>query len=898
MVRVHRRRRLVSTVLVSVLVATAAVGIVATSASAQEDPDGVTLEVLSSRPDMVTGGDALVAVDVAPGTSFTDVSVSVNGEDATAAFEADAQDPQRLVGLVDGLVDGTNLVEASAPGLATASLEIVNHPITGPVLSGPHQVPFICQTSAAGLGAPTDADCSAATVVTYSYRTTGGAFAPLPDPSVRPDDLAQTTTRTGETVDYVVREETGVINRAVYRFAVLAEGGEIGAGWSGHLVYTFGGGCGPGYHQGTQGSVVNHAILSRGFAVASASLNTFGNSCNDVLSAETMMMVKEHIIESLGRAPDWTMGQGGSGGAIQQILIAHNYPGLLDGIVPSATFQDSQLGDAPDCRLLNAVFNSPAGSALTADQRAAVVGYRTALGCTAWDFAFADIVRAAGGCNSAVPASLIYHPVNNPTGARCTVWDQMRNIYGVEAETGFARRTYDNTGTEYGLVALRDGVINVDQFLDINEHAGGYDNDGVRGPDRSVGNPNAIRIARDSGRLALDGHLSDVPILDVRSYTDGTLDVHTYVHSFILKQRLREAFGHADNMVMWRSSGGGNGAMNAGVLDVMADWLDAIKADASDAPLSEKVVTHKPGTAVDACWTTAGVRIDDPAEIDGTGPCTTLFPPYQTTRIAAGAPLNQAGIKCALKPVDPADYPPLSAAQLTRLEMIFPDGVCDYENSVTAGEWQGPWQVFGAPEQEVTTATVTGKVLGPGNDPVEGVIVAAYSETDTWVGTVTTTTASDGTYTLGTIPPGGYRILFRGAPGSGFVAEWYHHSATRGGADVLSLTSGDVVSGVDAKLAPGGRVRGTVTDGDGAPLVGIQVWAFLDTDAWIGQVATTTGNDGTYELEGIPHGQFRILFRAPDGSAWTWWDAESDRWSAPYVNVSWNHLVSGIDAKL
>ena len=31
---------------------------------------------------------------------------------------------------------------------------------------------------------------------------------------------------------------------------------------------------------------------------------------------------------------------GGSGGSYQQIQIADGYPGLLDGIIPSATFPD------------------------------------------------------------------------------------------------------------------------------------------------------------------------------------------------------------------------------------------------------------------------------------------------------------------------------------------------------------------------------------------------------------------------------------------------------------------------------------------------------------------------------------------------------------------------------
>ncbi len=51
-------------------------------------------------------------------------------------------------------------------------------------------------------------------------------------------------------------------------------------------------------------------------------------------------------------------------------------------------------------------------------------------------------------------------------------------------------------------------------------------------------------------------------------------------------------------------------------------------------------------------------------------------------------------LKCALKPINPADYSQtLSAGQLERLKAIFPTGVCDYSRpgigqQVTKTPWQ------------------------------------------------------------------------------------------------------------------------------------------------------------------------------------------------------------------
>src|SRR5690606_29387629 len=121
--------------------------------------------------------------------------------------------PGALRGLVTGLPLGTTTLTAAARGpsgrhVGPARLTVNSHPRTGPVFSGPHQTPFICDTErfalvAGGvLGPPLDEDCSAETRVDYVYRTTDGELLPLPDGVTRPADLAWTTTSTGARVPY------------------------------------------------------------------------------------------------------------------------------------------------------------------------------------------------------------------------------------------------------------------------------------------------------------------------------------------------------------------------------------------------------------------------------------------------------------------------------------------------------------------------------------------------------------------------------------------------------------------------------------------------------------------------------------------------------------------------
>ena len=312
----------------------------------------LALTVLSSRADMVTGGDALMALSGARQPSAP-VAVNVNGKDVAASFKP--MPDGSLVGLVTGLPVGrvsiTATMGSSGSAGATPAIEVTNYPITGPVFSGAQQTPHICQTESWKLGPPLDEKCSAKTKVEWQYKSSApvegrgaSAFKPLENPNQRPADLAEAVVN-GKKVPYIVRVETGTINRAVYQIAVLHDPSLPGpspwqppSGWNGRLVYTFGGSCMAGYIQGTSsGGVMSDLHLSQGYAVASSSLNVFGNNCNGVISAETLMMVKERFIETVG-VPKHTIGWGGSGGAMAQYEIAQNYPGLLDGIIPTMTF--------------------------------------------------------------------------------------------------------------------------------------------------------------------------------------------------------------------------------------------------------------------------------------------------------------------------------------------------------------------------------------------------------------------------------------------------------------------------------------------------------------------------------------------------------------------------------
>ena len=705
-----------------VLAAGVALGVGACIVRGDDAGDGAyELRIVSGRPDMVTAGDALVRIAAAPDADLSGLSVSLDGQDVTAAFRQSS--PGELVGLVEGLSGSSELLLASADGTPRGALALVNHPVAGPVFSGPHEQPFVCETDAfelpsgETLGAPLDDNCTIARRIDYVYRTADGELKPLSDPAARPADLATTTTLTGATVPYVVRIETGTINRAIYQIAMLHDPSAADPdpwttqpGWNGRLVYTFGGGCVNGwFRQGNRtGGVTDDVMLGQGYAVASSSLNVYANNCNDMLAAETMMMVKERFVEGYG-APHHTIGWGCSGGSYQNHQIADNYPGLLDGIIPGCSFPDVGFATIPmitDARLLNHYFQHDGAGSFTEDEQRAVAGF---LVLETMPNVSINAGRIAVGefCPDALPEALRYHPTDNPGGARCDVYEHYVNVYGRDADTGFARRSLDNVGVQYGLQALKDGAITAAQFLDLNEGIGGYDGDGRFHPDRTVGDAEAIRLAYETGRLTNGGGgLATTPIIDYRAYSDDREagDVHTRYHSFSMRERLRKANGRVDNHIMLVEDDryglySSTSPVLAEALQQMDRWLANLAADASSDPQADKVARAKPAELTDACWSRdeEPVRMEE-AQVRGSGRCEELYPSSPSPREVAGAPLASDIAKCQLKPVDSADYGvEFTQDEMERLRGIFPGGVCDWSQpGVGQTDLRGTWLTFGS----------------------------------------------------------------------------------------------------------------------------------------------------------------------------------------------------------
>ncbi|HEV2368762.1 MAG TPA: DUF6351 family protein, partial [Acidimicrobiales bacterium] len=476
------------------------------------------ITVLSNRADLISGGEALVAVTLPSGVAPSSARMSLDGADITHAF---ALRPNgRYEGLVSGLRVGNNVLTAQLPDGSGARIAITDHPNGGPVFSGPQIEPWICQKTAI------DPQCDEPPRFTYLYRSTDPTKSDLQpyDPAHPPSDVAMTTTDQGVTVPFIVREETGYQDRDRYRIEVLYQPGQPWAPWATQsqwdhkLLITHGSSChtsygptdppwGNGSLTGTPGvEDISSVALGSGFMVASPALANSGVDCSPVLQAESIMMAKEHIVDSYGELR-YTIGEGCSGGSLAELWVANAYPGLYQGLIATCTFPDadSTAQQILDYALLANYFGVPiSGSATgptlgpvpvgtilgetlpkrgwTTAQAADVAGDGVENLPVSWNWGFSAYsyfqLGDPTGCPSSIQAKA-YNPQTNPGGVRCGVLDWQINELGVRPPTvwdaqeraaghGFAGLPVDNTGVQYGLGALLKGQISPAQFVDLN----------------------------------------------------------------------------------------------------------------------------------------------------------------------------------------------------------------------------------------------------------------------------------------------------------------------------------------------------------------------------------------------------------------------------------------------
>lgn len=121
--------------------------------------------------------------------------------------------------------------------------------------------------------------------------------------------------------------------------------------------------------------------------------------------------------------------------------------------------------------------------------------------------------------------------------------------------------------------------------------------------------------------------------------------------------------------------------------------------------LMSGLIQAKPPTAFDLCYLTGDTTFSSPVTDMAVCDADPRLARHSSPRQVAGGPLAENILKCQLKPLNAADYAPVSftSAQLARLQAAFASGVCD-------------WNLPGVGQQPAASPLTF--VDGPGGEPL------------------------------------------------------------------------------------------------------------------------------------------------------------------------------------
>jgi len=708
-----------------VFLLSALVAAVATAdASAAQAP---AIKVLSNRADLISAGDALVAVNLPPGTDASKVRVKVGKRDVTSAFGVRANG--RFEGLLTGLANGRNVVTARVLGGKGARIAILNHPNGGPVIAGPQVKPWVCQDTAK------DAQCNEPAKFELQYKSSADGQFHDYDPGNPPPDLATTTTDQGRQVPYIVRLETGYQDRDQYQTAILYDPSKPfrpwapQKGWNHKLLITHGASCGIERKSGEAPDVMNDAALSHGFAVLSTALDNAGHNCNLATQAESLIMAKERLVEEYGRIR-YTIATGCSGGSLVQQQVGNAYPGVYQGLLPQCSFPDSwstgqQLAAYHLTRLYfeNSTKWAP-GIAWTPDQIAEVEGHPNHANVVIFDTVYwTDLAIPDDGCVGVKPEQT-YNAETNPGGVRCTLVDYMINVFGPRRPNvwsapekkvghGFAGIPLDNVGLQFGLRALRQGKITPAQYVDLNQKIGGVDIDINPVSHRNVADQPALRNAYRNGAINETNNLKGVPIIDLRGPDPGAF--HDAYRTWTIRARLERQEGHhPKNHVIWFGHAPliGDAQYATEGLYAIDRWLARVEADKRHVSRERKVADDRPGDIQDRCSQIPGVEQVDVPGVGKVCKNKDVQTRFATPAMVAGEGIRTDTNKCKLKRHLRSDYYPIDFTddQWKTLQKTFPTGVCDWSKLGVDQRGTIPWMTYQDAKGRVVYG---GRPLGP-----------------------------------------------------------------------------------------------------------------------------------------------------------------------------------------
>jgi protocatechuate 3,4-dioxygenase beta subunit len=168
-----------------------------------------------------------------------------------------------------------------------------------------------------------------------------------------------------------------------------------------------------------------------------------------------------------------------------------------------------------------------------------------------------------------------------------------------------------------------------------------------------------------------------------------------------------------------------------------------------------------------------------------------------------------------------------------------------------------PGNTFTANAVLAAGGTVSGRVTNDEDTGIQGVRVQLRDLAN--VNRFAVNTNANGDYTIKGITAGLYKVFFNTYSASGsYLPEFYNDKQLFKDGETINLTAVQTITGIDAVLAPGCTISGTVTDESANPLELIDVY-ILGTDG-TGYGGTYTDSSGQYQLRGLKPGTYKVWF--------------------------------------
>ena len=600
-------------------------------AVAQDAPTDLQIRTLSNRADLISGGDALTEVVLPSGLDPTAVHVSVDGHDVSRDFAVRRNG--KFEGRLGGLSDGDHTVSAVAPGHRPVSLTITNHPIGGPVFAGPQIQPWTC-----GNGS-TDPKCLQKPTFAYYYLPAASSTGELGvtgvesmnglqsyDPANPPPDafIAQTTTTDGVTVPFIVRQETGYIDRDQYAIATLWQPGKGWSPWApqkqynGRLVITHGASCDTEYQSGSAPDVLDAKVLGAGFIVMSHALDNAGHNCNLLTQAEVAGHDQGVRRRPLRRDPVddrhgllRRLARAAAGGQRLPRPLPGHHAAVLASPTPGRRRWSTST--TPCCcstsRTRRAGTRAPCGRPR---RSARCIDHPNIGNPVTFTTAIPNSGDPSRSCTG-VPKDKVYDADTNPHGVRCTLQDYMVNVVR-PAAVGRLRQP---------AVRQRRHPVRPEGAARRHAVAGA-----VRRPQHpprrarhrrqraaaAVSTPTCRRCSGPTrtGAVNSANNLDKVAIIDLRGPDPGAF--HDVYRTYAMRARLQRNFGTAANQILWRGQAPliGDPTFADDAVLAVDRWLARVDADAPGrAAGARRSARTSPRDVVDRC--TDGTGHDVPS---------------------------------------------------------------------------------------------------------------------------------------------------------------------------------------------------------------------------------------------------------------------------------------------